>query len=85
MKETEPGRIRFCDEYEGLLEQFLQALVTWKQVRGLNIGVAPEQEYTGLLLALQSHSQDCVLCEETLRVYVNANGETASTPAWSAT
>ncbi len=93
MKVNEPRRIRFCDEYEGLLEQFLQALVTWKQVRSLN-GVAAskaegkmellltEREYIGSLSALWSHSQECGLCEEILRVQVNAKGGNASTAAW---
>lgn len=95
MKENEPGRIRLCDEYEELLEQFLQALTRLKQMRDLNAGVAPgeaegkielllrEQEYLGTLSALRSHSQECVLCEETLRVYVNANGGNASTATLS--
>ena len=31
MQENEPERIRFCDEYEELLEQCLQALMRRKQ------------------------------------------------------
>ena len=74
MKENEPARIRSCDEYEELLEQFLQALMRCKQ-----------EELMAALSAVQSHSQQCLLCEETLRVYVNANVENASTAMWSAT
>lgn len=83
MKVNAPDEIRFCDEYERLLEEFLHALARWKQVAGSDSGAEPAKErseielipatqgYVGALVALQGHSRRCSLCEKTLRVHVN--------------
>jgi hypothetical protein len=89
MNENAPGQIRFCDEYEGLLEEFLQALMRWKQVHRPGSAEAPgkierllaERGYIGALARLQAHSRECVLCEETLRVYMNVNDGSSSAAA----
>ena len=83
MKVNAPGQIRFCDEYERLLGEFLQSLTKWKQVESHDRSVREEeqpaeiefilakQEYVWALVALQGHSRECPLCEETLRAHIN--------------
>lgn len=90
MKENVLGQIRFCDEYERLLEEFLQSLTKWKECQG-NEGRArtakttaeielmlSKQEYVRRLIALQGHSRKCSVCEETLRAQINVVDRSAS-------
>ncbi len=86
MNENALGQIRFCDEYEELLEEFLQALMKWKQFDPPGSTEAPGKielllagrGHVGALAALQAHSRECVLCEEKLRGYVNVNDSSSS-------
>ena len=89
------GPIRFCDEYEQLLEEFLHALTAWKQVCGSDRPEWPmetrgkiemllaEREYIQALSALQVHSRECMRCEEKLRVYVNVHESNFSAAIWN--
>jgi hypothetical protein len=88
MKVNAPGQIRFCDEYERLLEEFLLSLGKWKQVEasdrakvqaeGSSEMMAARREYVWALVALQGHSRECSLCEETLRARINVPDRNAS-------
>jgi hypothetical protein len=83
MNEKPATEIRFCDEYERLLEQCLQALTQWTQLRGFDdrpgfTGLRAESEtqraegsYVATFSALRLHSRGCILCEERLRVHAN--------------
>ena len=89
MKVNAPGQIRFCDEYERLLGEFLRSLTKWKQVESdRSVGeegppteiefILAKQEYVWALVALQGHSRECLLCEETLRAHINVMDRSAS-------
>ena len=91
MKENATPRIRFCDEYEALMEEFIKVLAVWSQLRVFegtaesaetlaDVEVArADRRYSAALWALRMHSRECVLCEETLRVHVNGGGAPAAT------
>jgi hypothetical protein len=91
MNENAPGRIRFCNEYEELLKEFLRAWMRWKhghqpgsaETRGKMELLLAERGYIEALAALQVHSRECVLCEEKLRVYVNDSSSSAATSSMS--
>jgi len=90
MKVNAPGQIRFCDEYERLLGEFLQSLTKWKQAESLERlaedaqplteieYMLAKQDYVWALVALQGHSRECLLCEETLRAHINVPDRSAS-------
>ena len=74
-------RVQLCDEYEGLLTEFLKVLTTWSQLREFrNVSVGstgtPEpaalfradRRYVVALWALRMHERTCAICGETLRV-----------------
>jgi hypothetical protein len=81
MNDNARPRIRFCDEYEELLNEFLKALAAWSRLRGpderfRSAHASAEmargcQNYVAALWALRMHSRKCVICEETLRMHVN--------------
>jgi hypothetical protein len=91
MKENATPRIRFCDEYEALIEEFIKVLAVWSQLRVFegtaesaetlaDVEVArADRRYSAALWALRLHSRECVLCEETLRDHVNGGGAPAAT------
>jgi hypothetical protein len=76
-------RIRFCDEYELLLEEFLKALAAWSQMRCFHEQCDATdsfahselarscRNYVAALWALRMHSRHCVVCEEMLRIHIN--------------
>jgi hypothetical protein len=78
------AEIRFCDEYEELLQQCLQALAQWTQLRSFDdrhgfTEMRAESEtqraegsYVATFSALRRHSRGCILCEERLRVHANS-------------
>jgi hypothetical protein len=95
MRVKAPGQIRFCDEYERLLEEFLQSLRKWKQAEESDRAkvraegsaernlMAVRREYVWALIALQGHSRECLLCEETLRAHINVPDRSAPAAGFS--
>jgi hypothetical protein len=90
MSEKATSGIRFCDEYEELLDEFLKALAAFSQLQGFpdpqettntpaDLELArSDRTYAAALWALRMHSRNCVLCEETLRVHVNRRNASAA-------
>jgi hypothetical protein len=94
MSENATSGIRFCDEYEELLDEFLKALAAFSQLQGFpdpqetimetthtpaDLELArSDRTYAAALWALRTHSRNCVLCEETLRVQVNRRNASAA-------
>jgi hypothetical protein len=82
--------IRFCDEYEALLGEFLKTLAALSQLQSffphpmqgqrtvadIEVG-RTHHRYAAAVLAVRSHTRECLICKETLRVRVNG-GEPVS-------
>jgi hypothetical protein len=93
MNEKPATEIRFCDEYERLLEQCLQALTQWTQLQAFDerpgsTGLRAESEtqraegrYVAAFSALRLHSRGCILCEERLRVHAGGGPFAAASRA----
>jgi hypothetical protein len=84
MFEKPATEIRFCDEYEDLFHQCLQAVTLWTQLRAFedrrdaagarakSEAKRAERSYVAAFSALRRHSRGCILCEERLRVHANS-------------
>jgi hypothetical protein len=84
MAENFGAEIRFCDEYENLLQHSLYTLTQWTQLRAFDdrpgsTGTrarsetqSAERNYVAAFSALRLHSRGCILCEERLRVHANS-------------
>jgi len=75
--------VQFCDEYEDLFHNCLDALTRWTQLRDFDRRSAAggpassdvsraEHNYMTAFAALRWHSRSCILCEQTLRAHINA-------------
>jgi hypothetical protein len=89
MNENSGANIQFCDAYEELFHQCLEALNRWNQLRDFRqqtgaIGTRArnelrraQQNYSTTFLQLREHARKCVLCEEMLQAHAGG-GERAA-------